>query len=363
MNIVTTKAELPRWRRRLFALALLISLSGGVGWLGHEGYRAATDSFVAPIIFTPDNDLVIASRLKLGELELERARIDAQLRSLDTDIAAREAALARMRALMTQAQSAMAWTTEVSSRQARTAGAELKLLVQQRDLLAATIGEQERLVAAAERNMNAGLVARTDYAHEVQLLNQLKLGLLDNARAQKQAGMSWEQASAARRSASGADGAPLMPELQARRSDALHLELEMLRLESELRAERAEKQLLDEKRAKIDEIAARMKDRPALRAVEQNVNVAFVPYSQLDAVKAGAKVFDCVWGLFRCRSVGRVSEIVPGEVVLPDPWGSQARGQYAILDLADPTSARSKALRVRWTGTHPSAATERHAAR
>ena len=34
-------------------------------------------------------------------------------------------------------------------------------------------------------------------------------------------------------------------------------------------------------------------------------------------------------------------------MILPDPWGNQARGQYAVLNLADHEAAKSKTLRVR----------------
>jgi hypothetical protein len=52
-----------------------------------------------------------------------------------------------------------------------------------------------------------------------------------------------------------------------------------------------------------------------------------------------------------CRPVGTVSEVVPGEVILPDPWGNQTRGQYAVLNLQDRDAARAKTLRVRsWSG-------------
>jgi len=52
--------------------------------------------------------------------------------------------------------------------------------------------------------------------------------------------------------------------------------------------------------------------------------------------------------------VGTVSELVPGEVVQPDPWGASTRGQYAVLDLRDHRSARSKTLRVRSSGRRDS---------
>jgi hypothetical protein len=76
--------------------------------------------------------------------------------------------------------------------------------------------------------------------------------------------------------------------------------------------------------------------------------VAFVPYEELEEVRAGAAVYHCkLWGLLFCSAVGAVSEILPGEVMTQDPWGSTTRGQYAILALQDPSAARSRALRVR----------------
>ena len=60
-------------------------------------------------------------------------------------------------------------------------------------------------------------------------------------------------------------------------------------------------------------------------------------------------------GAFSCSHVGTVREMVPGEVVLPDPWGNQARGQYAILDLSDKSAMQNKLLRVRGGQVLPAA--------
>jgi hypothetical protein len=81
--------------------------------------------------------------------------------------------------------------------------------------------------------------------------------------------------------------------------------------------------------------------------VSRSLDVAFVPYTQIDGVAPGAPVYSCIWGLFLCKPVGTVAELVPGEVILPDPWGNQARGQYAVLDLHDRGSAKARTLRVR----------------
>jgi hypothetical protein len=51
--------------------------------------------------------------------------------------------------------------------------------------------------------------------------------------------------------------------------------------------------------------------------------------------------------------VGHIAELLPGEAVVQDPWGSPARGQYAIMDLSDAQAAQSKTLRVRPSGRAP----------
>ena len=93
----------------------------------------------------------------------------------------------------------------------------------------------------------------------------------------------------------------------------------------------------------LDEIQA----RPLYRAMHTSTDVAFVPYDDLDGVVPGARVMACVWGLFSCHDVGRVTEILPGEVVTEDPWGDLARGQFIVLDLDEPGAIREKVLRVR----------------
>jgi hypothetical protein len=51
--------------------------------------------------------------------------------------------------------------------------------------------------------------------------------------------------------------------------------------------------------------------------------------------------------VFNCHEVGRVTEVVPGEVATQDPWGELARGQYVVLALDDPPAVRARVLRVR----------------
>lgn len=335
------------YKTRIFALATLVSVLSGVGYAGREGYRAATDSFIAPIILTPDNDLIVQSKIKLSELYVERAKSEAELEGIESNLAACAKAINRLTELQARTENALVWTKKVNAGQAVAGTADLRALAEQKAVLGAALAKQDEFSRAARADLDAGLISRSDYAKEVQSVGQVQLGLLENERMRLQAEMQMKQVILAQQSLATGGGAAPMPEMIQREDQRVRVELELIKLEAERRTKIAERTLMRDKIAKIDEISAQLKGRPIFRAVEKSMDVAFVPYTQIEGMRAGAAVYDCVWGLFNCKAVGTVAEIVPGEVVLPDPWGTQTRGQYAVLDLSKHDSAKSKSLRVR----------------
>lgn len=120
--------------------------------------------------------------------------------------------------------------------------------------------------------------------------------------------------------------------------------------------------------ALVAEVARRQPAPPAARrgdAAETTVSaataethapaLAFVPYTHVSQIKANATLYECrVFSMFACEPVGRVVELLPGEVELPPAEVAQAetarspeRGQYAVMQLTDPSAAEAESLRVR----------------
>jgi hypothetical protein len=64
-------------RVKVFAFEALASLAPGVSYAGHQAYRAATDSFVAPIILSPDSDVVLEGKLQEIRIAAERSHVRA----------------------------------------------------------------------------------------------------------------------------------------------------------------------------------------------------------------------------------------------------------------------------------------------
>jgi hypothetical protein len=346
-EIVKEAAPTGGMRTRLMAFAALAALVAGASYTGRQIYLAATDSFVAPAILSPDSDMVIASKVKMAELYVERGRVIAEIEAVDADVAAAQEAVERLERLRSTAGDGLAWTKNATGRQMNAASMDLKTLARQQAVLAQMLEQQQAFAADARANLQAGLISKTDYAKEVQTLDQMRLAALENGRSQLLTRAQLTEAMSAQRSLRATENAPVMPESLMREDQMVRLELEILRLQAECRTKNASKKVLKDQLAKMDEVEGQLRARPIFRAVDKSVDVAFVPYSQSDGVSAGAEVYDCIWGMFACRVVGRVAEVVPGEIVLPDPWGNQARGHFAVLDLNEHNAAKSKVLRIR----------------
>jgi hypothetical protein len=114
-----------------------------------------------------------------------------------------------------------------------------------------------------------------------------------------------------------------------------------------------------EMHALLDEVA-RKEPRPAGSAPSESATgdtphrlgrrpvLAFVPNTHVSDIKVNSTLYACrLWSMFACEPVGRVVELLPGEVAEPDTSGSPARGQYAVMQLTDPQALEVDSLRVR----------------
>lgn len=338
---------------RFVALTGLAALAIGLGTVARGVYYAGTDGWMAPITLSPDNDQVLQINVKLNEQEVQRAKLRADIERIDADVLGIDQAMTRLHTIENNGSAALAWTAFSTNAQSSAARSRLRSLDGQRVLLDEMHARQKAMTESAVRNAEAGLISRQEVQREVQLLDQIELGRLQNERDAAETKMQGEQLAAttgaiafARRQG-GAAANGILPEIAAGQEREVRVELELTRLASEKRAMLAQRAISVESLTRMDDVLAQLKSRPQYRAVEANTDVAFVPYTQLDDVKVGAPIVSCKWVLFRCKDVGRVAEILPGEVVAQDPWAQIARGQYAILDLSDREAVKEKVLRAR----------------
>ena len=135
----------------------------------------------------------------------------------------------------------------------------------------------------------------------------------------------------------------------------LHREVEKAKLDKENALGRKvplDQRLESLKLRKADQAALvkRLEASPYLKAVDNKVVLAFVPYQNLRNVKIGTKLYGCAWGLVACSNVGKVTGVLEGEVDNVHPHDeSIQRGVMVEIDVS--TSAAGE--RVLFAGGKP----------
>lgn len=333
--------------RRLAALAVLVAVVSGLLWLGHAAWTAFRDAFVAPLELSPDSAPIMQNKLRLTELQLERARALADAETAAADLADADLERARLTTLRRTAAAGEAWPEQVQGLEAGAGRAALENVARREGVIARMITKQQRFLEASKRNLEAGLITRAEHEREEQRLDELTLSLLEASRTRLDAERAFKQVRLAQRSLARVPGVPLMPETVSREDLETKVDVQLLHVEARKRTREAERRALLFRVERIDEVVAQLERLPLYQATTTPLDVAFVPYTQLDAVHAGAEVLQCTLIIFGCHVVGRVVTLVPGEVVQPDPWGTSERGQYALLELDDRRALQARTLRVR----------------
>jgi hypothetical protein len=107
----------------------------------------------------------------------------------------------------------------------------------------------------------------------------------------------------------------------------------------------AEREALRLSIARQDEIIKDLEQSPYLRALADGAPVALVPYENLAGVAPGTQVVACNVAMVMCRPVGRVREILAGEVAFKHPRRDKAmRGQVVELELSERDAAAKDLL-------------------
>ena len=356
---VPVLAERVHWRTRLFSLATLAVVGFALGEGATTAYHAFRDSFVAPIVLSPDSDTVMLAKQNLLHLEAEQRTISVRVEESRNAIKAADEGIAALNSLKLALPKGMVWSREMTSEASQLSKADLATLKTQEELLARAIADQEAYLAEMRQNMASGLVRRADLAREEMELGRLRVAALQRNREFSSVEAQRHQASLTSEALQRGGSRVLSPELLAAREESVRIDMEIRKLEVEKQAKDAELRAALEDLAKMDEMVAQMKTRPIFRATAAEQTVAFVPYTQIEGVLQGAPVYKCAWwGMFLCGQVGSVLELVKGEVVLQDSSGTPARGQYAVLHLTDSSAAKERLLRVRQRqpGGYPTAA-------
>jgi len=94
-----------------------------------------------------------------------------------------------------------------------------------------------------------------------------------------------------------------------------------------------------------DVVVHRLASSPYIKASEHRKVVAFVPYTNLRNVQPGVSLYGCEWGLVRCSRIGKILNVLDGEVQEADPHdGKVERGLLLEIELSSPRAAEKAVL-------------------
>ncbi len=284
------------------------------------------NTWIQPMVVSPTDEKVLALQSQAAAQMNERDRIQADLSSVERELAVEQDF---------QSQFAQAIRADLEGRKmalsrARSLAyqyASARGKVQQSNQAYATQSAKQM-----KQEYKAGLIDRSEMLSGKFQLAQIttsNLGLAEReAEFETRAGDLDQQAKALEGllSDKGGDGA---------------LSYDVLRIKQEYETSRlataramANREALRAALGRQKTILDSLAQQPYLRALADKATVAFVPYGNLGHVAKGTPLYSCSMEMFWCHEVGKVREILPGEVQFKHPHKEKMlRGQLVELDL------------------------------
>jgi len=308
-----------------------------LGYLALTAFYLVNRTWVVPTVISATDEHALALEAELADHQLQRDRVAAELADADravvaeqqferdflaaikSDLAVRQAALARVRTL------------------ARGAASTRHQIHATNHAFAAQ--QSERIA----REFRAGLVDRAHMLDGKYQLAQISSSSLSLA--EKQADLDTRAAELATAVAGLTTLAAEQPSSKALSYDVLTIKRSYDASKLALAKARDTRTMLEDSLRRYDRLIENLVASNYLRALRDHATVAVVPYDNLDAVRVGAPLYACRFGVVACQRVGIVKALLPGEVMLRHPHRErQLRGRMIELALDNDAAARDDVL-------------------
>jgi hypothetical protein len=342
-SVVTTAARgvvVSTYRLIGFAVLTIIVVVL-LGYLATTGFYLVSKSWVQPMVVSPTDERVLELRARLVELENQRDQIESELGHLDRYIAVQRGY---------QQKFADAIKVDLAGR--KLALRRMRKLAYRYANMRRGIGSSNSEYAAASKerlveDFEAGLVDESDVLSQKYQLAQISSSNLSLDERQTE----YENRAAELEAQADSLETLLTKKGSGVSYDALRIEHEFEQSRLEVAKALQDKTALEASlQRQLDRIRA-LRQSPYLRAVDENANIAFVPYANMDNVQIGTVLSSCLLEIAFCREVGRVTEVLSGEVTWKHPHREKVlRGQMVSIDVNDNAAAENDVLMVgdRW---------------
>ncbi|MBZ4329297.1 hypothetical protein NR800_11685 [Corallococcus interemptor] len=338
------------------SVLLALILLGLMSFLAVQGFFLASNSWAAPTILSPTDPNVLALNAQAAQQESERDGLMARRREAADRLLEAERTASAERSFQQRFVVALQGEKRARDRLAK----RLSALRQEYLRTGAEIAESNRAFSGLARTRTtalygAKLMEREDVLttnHHLAQMAQSNLSLaqetvdldmrLDTLRRESQGLTAAENGLGRDAAADGLTKDTLLLEREYTQSV-----LTLARADAQRKSLEEDVRALDDRIRRFDHLLQVVHSSPYLKALEQNLTVAFVPYENLPNARAGTPLYTCALKIFWCREVGVVGPVLEGEVSQQHPIRQyHLRGVMVELQLRDAPSAREPLLHL-----------------
>jgi len=324
------------WSYRLMAVCTLYGvLLGFVGYVFLLGFYALDSSWIAPLIISPSDNKSLDLTIKIMQTAAAAQALELDLKKLQASVPEYHHHRDQLLALEPQLASAL----KRENTQNPVTGQELVGLNRQKNLDNIKMGRVMEQAGEVEEEIDhdlaAGLITKGDAAIRKMALIQAQSTFTDSKIAQVELNDLIVQKNTVNTAL--LDTLDKQAELI---SEVLQLDITVAAAERQIR--------IDQEQIDTMHRAVEMAQQsPYYMAMTRgrNVNFAFVPYANRNAMHIGGPIFDCYLNMLVCRRVGTVKKVFSEEEHAIHPvFRSDMRGFLIQIDLSHPQSAESMTM-------------------
>lgn len=321
-----------------------ILLAVVVGYSSIVLFYLASDSWGTPLVLSPSQSKVLTFQPQVANLVLN---INKQKAELSTVLQTKKSILEQLIEIDTLAIKIEETAKNEKNRSSYSSGMLTRAIGDKRIAIKQTeetLAATRELKEQTDRELKAGLITADQAAQRKITIQSATNSFVDMGANTTQLEVQATQLrdysqtlGGSTRSLLGLAPAKQMMELNATKSQ-LKLQLSI-----------GERQLdvLQKSMAADNRILQVAMDSPYYMALFQPTPVMFIPYSNIEGVKRGDPVYDCLLQIILCRQVGVIDRVFDAEEYAKHPiFRTDLKGRFATITLTNKDSANSQVLFV-----------------
>jgi len=308
-----------------------------LGYIGTTAFYFLNTTWVTPIALSANDEKVVALQSQLAAQLNEREK-------LVQDLAESE------RAINAEQQFQMQFAKAIK----KDAAGRRLALERARDLAMSAASTRSKIRATNEEfSQSAASKMETDYNARLIDQNSMIAGKAQLAQiSSANLSLAERQAEFDQRADELASQTASLDAILADKTATASLSYDVLKIARDYEAsklavarEMGNRSRLQSSLARQDKIIEGLQQSAYLRAVSNNATVALVPYDNLKNIEKGTPLYACKLNMLICREVGKVLDILPGEVQVQHPTRENVlRGRMIEMQMSEPGAAQKEVL-------------------